>query len=173
MENENRSSMMMLVIVLLAVIIFIAALFFILRDDELQDNNNNTEDTTEENNTTDDTDDTDEKPVITETKTFELTEQNDSGQNGTVTLDEVGDQVQVTIALSNPTATPEPAHIHVGSCPTPGVVVFPLENVVNGASVTLLDTSFDDLKSQGDLAVNVHKSATESSVYFACGNLEF
>jgi hypothetical protein len=79
----------------------------------------------------------------------------------------------VTISLGNPNATSQPAHIHVGSCPTPGAVVFPLTSVVNGTSVTMLNTSLEDLIAQGELALNVHKSEEESSVYVACGNLDF
>ena len=69
------------------------------------------------------------------------------------------------------TSTPQPAHIHIGSCPTPGAVKYPLINVVNGMSDTLLDVSLAQLKSELPLAVNVHKSAAEASVYVACGNI--
>jgi hypothetical protein len=102
-----------------------------------------------------------------------LDEQNDSGQSGTAVLLEVGSQLQVTLTLTNPVTTPEPAHIHAGSCPNPGAIVFPLTNVVNGTSVTVLDTNLAALEAMGALAINVHKSAAEAQIYFACGDLEF
>lgn len=65
-----------------------------------------------------------------------------------------------------------PAHIHVGSCPTPGAVKYPLNPVVNGKSKTLIDVSVGDLVKGLPLAVNLHKSATELATSVACGNLE-
>jgi hypothetical protein len=105
--------------------------------------------------------------------TVTLGEQNDLGQSGTATLTEENGQVKVVLSLTGGTfAEPQPAHIHMGMCPKPGEVVYPLTNVVNGQSETMLATTMADLKAKGDLAVNVHKSAAEASVYTACGNLE-
>lgn len=115
---------------------------------------------------------TDDSAEETNSESFVLSEQNDSAQNGTVELEEVEGKVLVTITLSNPTSVEEPAHIHEGICPNPGAIVFPLENVVNGTSVTTIDTTLADLEEMGDLAINIHKSAAESSVYYACGDLE-
>ncbi len=105
-----------------------------------------------------------------------VVEQNDSGQNGTVVLSEEDGKTKVVINL---TAAPgasvsasQPAHIHDGSCPTPGAVKYPLTNVVNGKSETIIDTTIDQLKSSLPLAVNVHKSPTEIAVYTACGDLK-
>lgn len=109
--------------------------------------------------------------TVSVSQTFTLVEQNNSDQSGTVLLEQVGSQVRVTIDLSNPTTTPEPAHIHTGKCPTPGSVLYPLENVVNGTSVTLITADLDDLLASGNLSVNVHKSAQESNTYYACGDL--
>jgi hypothetical protein len=68
---------------------------------------------------------------------------------------------------------PQPAHIHVGSCPTPGAVKYPLTNVVNGKSVTMLNVSMKELLASSDkLAINVHKSAAEVTNYTACGDLQ-
>lgn len=104
-------------------------------------------------------------------KTINLTAQNNSGQSGTMLLEEVGSQVRVTLTLANPNTTSEPAHIHVGACPNPGAVKYPLTNVLNGTSVTMINGSLASLKSEQPLAVNVHKSAAESSVYVSCGDL--
>ena len=100
-----------------------------------------------------------------------LSEQSDSGETGMVTMQEENGQVTVTINMTGAPATAQPAHIHAGACPTPGAVVFPLTNVVNGMSETVLTTTLAELKAQMPLAVNVHKSATESSVYVACGGI--
>ncbi|MBI4136976.1 CHRD domain-containing protein [Candidatus Roizmanbacteria bacterium] len=102
-----------------------------------------------------------------------LSEQSDSGENGTVTLTEEEGQVTVVISLTGAPETAQPAHIHTGSCPTPGGVVYPLTNVVNGMSETVIDVTMAELESQLPLAVNVHKSAAETNVYVACGDLSF
>src|ERR1700687_242861 len=62
-----------------------------------------------------------------------------SGQHGTVTLTPMGSkQTKVTISIVGeaPMAS-EPAHIHIGHCPSPGAVKWPLTNVVGGHSVTI------------------------------------
>lgn len=110
----------------------------------------------------------------TSLKQYLLLEQNDSGQTGSVTLSENADgKAVVTLSMIGGTFTaPQPAHIHSGSCPTPGAVVFPLTNVVDGQSETVLDASVAEVLAVApQLAVNVHKSAAESKVYTACANL--
>ena len=59
---------------------------------------------------------------------------NNSGQTGTATITQVGDNdVRVVINVANGMAEAQPAHIHKGSCanldPKPA---YPLNNVVNG-----------------------------------------
>lgn len=111
--------------------------------------------------------------AATNTWTVPLTAQNNSGQNGVMTLTESDGQVTAVLAMTGGSFTaPQPAHIHVGACPTPGAVKWPLNNVVNGASTTVLDVTLADLKAAGPLAVNVHKSAQESSNYTSCGDLK-
>jgi len=101
-----------------------------------------------------------------------LAAQNDSDETGTATLEEVDGKTVVTIAVENePAGASQPAHIHVGACPTPGVVVYPLNNVVDGVSITTIDVNLADLGAQLPLAVNLHKSAAESKVYVSCGDL--
>lgn len=103
-----------------------------------------------------------------------LATQNNLGQSGTATLTENAEgNLVVTLAMTGGSfSSPQPAHIHVGSCPNPGAVKYPLANVVNGQSETVLDVSWSDLENGGEkLAINVHKSAAESKVYTACGDL--
>jgi hypothetical protein len=101
-----------------------------------------------------------------------LSEQNSSGENGIATLREVDGKVVVDVQMTGgPQDTPQPAHIHLGECPTPGEVLHPLTNVVSGESETSLDVSIEDLKGRLPLAINIHKSESEPQIYTACGNL--
>ncbi|HYO49536.1 MAG TPA: hypothetical protein VEW94_06760 [Chloroflexia bacterium] len=102
-----------------------------------------------------------------------LSAQNDSNQNGTATITDMGGKaIIVSITLSNGTTEPQPAHIHKGTCanldPNPA---YPLSSVVNGKSETEVPDSMDEL-SKGEYAINIHKSATEASVYVACGDIK-
>ncbi|MBI2011515.1 hypothetical protein HYS91_01985 [Candidatus Daviesbacteria bacterium] len=104
---------------------------------------------------------------------IDLDEQNESSQSGTVMLLEENGKVKVSVDLSNvPKGVSQPAHIHIGACPTPGDVKYPLTNVVDGKSETTLNTTLTKLLSELPLAVNVHKSAADIKTYVACGNLE-
>ena len=105
--------------------------------------------------------------------TINLMAQNDSGQSGTAVLSEENGKVKVMLSMTGGTYTePQPAHIHMGNCPTPGAVLFPLTNIVDGKSETMLDTTMADLKAKGALAINIHKSAAEQSVYTSCGDIK-
>jgi hypothetical protein len=101
----------------------------------------------------------------------DLVEQNGSGQSGAVVLTADGEKTTVAITLDGPSAAPQPAHIHKGSCadldPTPA---HGLENVVDGKSTTVVDEPLEELRAE-DYAVNVHKSAMEVNVYVACGDI--
>lgn len=102
-----------------------------------------------------------------------LQEQNNSKESGVAVLSEVNGKAQVSITMTNgyPKDTPQPAHIHSGKCPQVGEVVYPLTDLVNGRSVTQLSISLSQLQKQTNLAINVHKSQSESNIYIACGNL--
>ncbi|MBI4232384.1 S-layer homology domain-containing protein [Candidatus Peregrinibacteria bacterium] len=104
-----------------------------------------------------------------------ISAQNNSGQSGKATLQASSSKTKVTLELSgNPDQT-QPAHIHLGSCADLGAVEYPLSSVEDGKSTTTLDISLSDLmekaKESPGLAINVHKSADESDVYYACGNV--
>ena len=71
---------------------------------------------------------------------------------------------------SGPAGMLQPVHIHDGSCPDVGAVAFPLQDVLAGRSVTVLDVPFDDLRT-GSFAINVHQSQDELGVYVACGDI--
>ncbi|MFN8635845.1 MAG: hypothetical protein U0893_18505 [Chloroflexota bacterium] len=101
--------------------------------------------------------------------TIALSAQNGSSQSGTAVLTPDGVGTKVVLTLSNAPG-PHPAHIHAGSCPTPGAVVFPLTSVVNGRSETTVAASIADIL-KAPHAINVHKSPTEIQVYTSCGNI--
>lgn len=107
-------------------------------------------------------------------KTVSLTALNNSGVDGTAVLESVNGQAKVTVTLDGASedTLPHPAHIHIGTCPNPGAVKYPLNDVINGKSETTLGVSLDNLKQEGKLAVNVHKSAQNLKTYLACGNLQ-
>lgn len=107
-----------------------------------------------------------------EQMTVMLDAQNDSGETGTAVLKDLNGKTQVSLRITGAPATAQPAHIHIGSCPTPGEVKYPLINLVNGESETTLDVSITELKKMLPLAVNVHKSAQEIKVYVACGDIK-
>ena len=110
--------------------------------------------------------------ALTKMATVALATQNASGEAGTATLKEVGGKVVVTLdVVGAPADVAQPAHIHMGACPEPGAVKYPLTSPVGGKSETTLDVSFDDLMAQLPLAVNVHKSVAQSKVYVACGDV--
>ncbi len=107
-----------------------------------------------------------------DTLTVQLTAQNNSGQSGTATLTDMGDgTTKVVLSLTDLGATPQPVHIHDGTCatlnPTPK---YPLTNMVNGKSETVVKVSMSQLLAQ-PFAINAHKSGQEVSVYTACGNI--
>jgi len=111
------------------------------------------------------------KETLTQKKfVIGLLEQNDSGESGIATLTESGGQTTVVINLdSAPVDTPQPAHIHEGSCAEIGGVNYPLTDVVAGNSETTIAASLEQLRKELPLAINVHKSGPEIDVYVACG----
>ena len=97
---------------------------------------------------------------------------NASGVTGTVSFGDLGGRTGVEIAV-NPAGNPDmPAHIHPGTCdnltPQPK---YPLENVKNGVSKTVVPASMDELFG-GNLAVNIHKSNDDLKTYTACVEIQ-
>jgi Cu/Zn superoxide dismutase len=97
--------------------------------------------------------------------------QNKSGESGTAKLTPQGaDKTRVEISLKGgPKGTPQPAHIHEGSCakldPKPK---YGLENVVDGKSSTVVPQGIDSVRG---MAINVHKSADDLKTYVSCGDI--
>lgn len=105
---------------------------------------------------------------------FPINEQNASGEKGTATFTQRGDDVVVSVKMEGGNAKgPQPIHIHRGTCahlnPTP---FKPLTNVVGGSSTTTFEgTTIAKLTNSNVYSINVHKSPAEAKVYVACGRL--
>lgn len=112
-------------------------------------------------------------PIINNDIEFDLNSQNNSGQSGRAVLMDQNGMVQLAINLTGEQdGASQPAHIHLGTCENLGDVLYPLNNVVNGQSVTTLSVTMEQLKSMMPLAVNVHKSVDEMDNYVACGDVK-
>jgi len=118
--------------------------------------------------------DASQKLTTNRTMTITLSPQNNSGESGVAILKEVNGKTEVKLRLEGAAKdVTQPAHIHSGSCATLGGVKWSLTFPVNGKSETTLDISFDQLRAELPLAINVHKSAAEAKVYTSCGDLLF
>jgi hypothetical protein len=105
------------------------------------------------------------------TVTVTLKAQNGSGEDGTATLTQQGSDLVVTISVANGTSTPQPAHIHTGTCANLGGVKYPLTNVVNGKSTTTVKGLQLSSIQTGGFAINIHKSAADLATYTSCGGI--
>lgn len=104
--------------------------------------------------------------------TVNLSEYSNSGQTGTATLTQTQDGVRVELSLTGyDTDSPQPSHIHTGECPRIGPVVHALTDVVNGKSVTNVETTLEELTKADELNINVHASYDDFSTYTSCGNI--
>lgn len=110
--------------------------------------------------------------AATSTATVTMNAQNGSGESGTATLTQMGSDVQVEIALTGaPATTPQPAHIHDGTCESIKGVAYALTNVVDGKSTTTVKGVTIDKLLGGTYAINVHESAANLGKYVSCGNI--
>lgn len=112
------------------------------------------------------------QPAAGPPRTIDLQTLNDSGVRGTVSFRDVGGRTQVEVNVEPGGHLDMPAHVHPGTCddltPQPK---FPLENVRNGVSVTVVPASIDELFG-GSLAVNLHKSNDDLKTYTACVDIQ-
>lgn len=89
--------------------------------------------------------------------------------SGNFTMDQVDGKMRAKLILSGSgLGANHPAHIHAGTCASPGAILHNLSNVVNGTSDTTLTVGGSELFAQMPWVVNVHKSDTEMGVYVAC-----
>jgi hypothetical protein len=103
--------------------------------------------------------------------TVQLAAQNGSGESGTATLTADGERTKVAIDLSSGSMTPQPAHIHQGTCAElDAKPQYPLANVVDGKSESTVDASLAKLEGSA-FAINVHESAQHIDTYVSCGDI--
>jgi hypothetical protein len=97
----------------------------------------------------------------------------DGSQTGTATLTDMGSQTQVVLDIQpGPAGVAQPVHIHQGSCPGVGAVAFPLTNVVDGKSTTVVNATLASLQT-GGFSINAHQDSSQAGlgVYVSCGNV--
>jgi hypothetical protein len=101
-----------------------------------------------------------------------LQPQNSSGESGTATLTDEGGKTKVVVTVTGqPAGTPQPMHIHKGTCATlDPKPAYGLPTLIDGKSEATVDVSLRDLQ-MGGYAINGHKSAQEASVYVYCGEI--
>lgn len=107
-----------------------------------------------------------------QTRSVTLETLNDSGVIGTVSLVDVGGgMTRVDIRVQTGGNSDMPSHVHPGSCADlVSQPKYPLQNVVNGSSSTVVPATLDELMA-GDLAVNLHRSNEDLATYTACADL--
>ncbi len=101
-----------------------------------------------------------------------LDEADDSGIHGGASIRGVDGQVEVTVFISEgDTDGVHPVHIHDGTCDDLGGVAYPLEDIVDGESVTTLeDLELADIMT-GEYAINAHMSEDDMGTHVMCGNI--
>lgn len=153
---------MALMIIIIAAAVVIAGYFYMQSQKEARDAEMLQKETLMEKNNKEQ-----EKSIYVELKS-----QNNSGQDGSATIVYMDGKAKVVINVPSGTKDiAQPAHIHMGTCPNPGAVTYPLTNVVNGISETIIDIPVEQLLNELPLAINVHKSAAEVKVYTSCGDI--
>ena len=110
--------------------------------------------------------------AATSTVTVTMNAENGSGESGTATLTQEGSDVKVVVALTGASGTtPQPAHIHDGTCADIKGVAYALTSLDGGKSTTTVkDVTIDKLLG-GSYAINVHESAANLGKYVSCGNI--
>jgi hypothetical protein len=106
------------------------------------------------------------------TETVKMHALNNSGQNGTATVSDLGGKVRVAMNLANEPATAsEPSHVHFGHCPK--IKAIPAYNVgpiLKGKATSIVDLSWAQINS-GKYVVMVHQSAQAMGTYESCANI--
>jgi len=104
--------------------------------------------------------------------TVKLYPQNKSGETATAVLTQVGPDVTVDVKTMGGPDSPQPIHIHEGTCaklnPAPK---YPLTTVQGGVSMTTLKGITLASLENGDFAINIHHSTTDIPTYYACGDI--
>jgi hypothetical protein len=147
----NKASIIVIVLIIAA-----GAAFTILRDKPAEPGGTQTHDTAAMD------------PIIVPLATFGY-----SGQAGRAYFSDEAGKTKISIDFSPWTGgVAQPASIRAGTCAAMGAVRYPLNNVVDGKSETIITPAMHFIHGLGDSIVVVGKSATEPEVIASCGNLK-
>jgi Cu/Zn superoxide dismutase len=107
-----------------------------------------------------------------EALTVELKPQSNSGESGTATVTSENGKTKVVVSVKGqPAGTPQPMHIHKGTCakldPKPA---YGLPSLVDGKAEATVDVALSALQKEPH-AINGHKSAQEAQTYVFCGDI--
>jgi Cu/Zn superoxide dismutase len=104
--------------------------------------------------------------------TIAMHELNNSGQNGTATITDMGGEVRVTVSVAGePESASEPSHVHFGRCPK--IKAIPAYNVgpiLKGKATSVVGLTWTEINS-GKYVVMLHESAAALGTYVSCGNI--
>lgn len=154
--------------VILTITVALVAVIFILGSGTVNTDNQDTDTGT----STEDMSTSTEPNIGPKEITIIMSDQNDSRQAGIAEITEVEGRAKVILQLAGgPNNISQPAHIHDGTCQILGAVKYPLTTARNGVSETILPVSFDDLISKLPLAINIHKSLSETDIDMSCGDI--
>ncbi len=119
--------------------------------------------------------DRDRRVALPQILSVPMQEQNNSKENGMAKISVADGKVVVEIVVAGaPKNTPQPAHIHAGSCRELGEVKKSLTSLVDGSSQTLIeDMSLADILNGLPMAINVHQSTEKLNVYTSCGDITY
>ncbi len=95
---------------------------------------------------------------------------NDSGENGTARLTQIGGSVEVVVRLVATPTWAQPTHIHVGTCAHIDTAPeYALEAISGGGSSAVVPGIMLAQLLKGSYAVNVHESTNDLGHYVSCG----
>jgi len=93
-----------------------------------------------------------------------------SDQSGVALLISRGSKTEIIVSTNSTNAIAQPVNIHLGSCDVLGATTDALGNLENGWISAIADSSLTTLTA-GGFSVNVQKSASESQINIACGEI--
>ncbi len=96
-----------------------------------------------------------------------------SDEWGKVALTFLGAKTKISLRLDGaPYGALQPAHIHKGTCDAIGEeLTHKLTFPATGSSESVVEASLDELRAEGSLVIDVHKSFAEDGVVVACGEI--
>ncbi|MBI4338851.1 MAG: hypothetical protein HY680_02735, partial [Chloroflexi bacterium] len=96
-----------------------------------------------------------------------LLEKSGSGQTGIAVLTAQGEVTEVVLLAT--TDISELNHIHTSTCSVVGGVKYPLTNMKNGQSTTVVNATLESLMT-GGFAIRLHKKG-DAATYTSCGDI--